>query len=405
MSCACGDVFRIEALDLRTGKIKGILHPISLDWETPLNDVGSGSMTLATKDTDINLIYPGLSAIAISRVAGPGASEEDPYCEWIGYIEAFTASSGNTLQVGLKHITGYLHRRHLTHDLYMPEGSPSIAQTALGAFYVSNAFLDEDDNEVGIPLQAIAGPSTRNTRRTYRLYEKKNIGEALVELSEVENGVDWNYIYQRNFPAQGYFNTIINIQDEIGSDYGVILKSNREGIDYNLSVDIANFANHVTAIGEGEEEAAKTSTITSDFSAFPRFDAVQSATDVKLQDTLNSHAQGYYSTYSNPIAKPSIAIVGLDPDPRLTQIGDRLTIENDFGALTYKGKARIISTSWSIGVDEPIARSFEFMPLSESETVFIPEDEAETKFRAVSGSGNTTEIVLSQKPTDDCETC
>lgn len=374
MSCACGDQWIIEAADLRTGRVRSVLHPRSFDFQTTLNRVGQGTLNLTTREVLVRNIWPHLTSIWISRIAGGTATPDAPAVEFGGLVDSFTASDNGATSVGLKTIDQYLHHRLI--GMYP---APSLSfqqqpQTAIGVALVNAAAPN------GIPLTGVADASTRLRDRLYPNYERKNIGEAIEELTDVIDGVDYELVHTK---TDGMWSTQVVFRDYVGTDRNVILQSDVEAAGYGLDVDAKDHATWVDALGNGEESAKLAYAVRDPSNIYPRFDAAPAWPDVVYTSTLRDHALGYLDENREPIAIPSATVRGLDnPDPAMIKNGDTLTLDIDFGAVTYKGQGRVVSTSWAVGSDGPATRAYDLSPLTRA-----------------------SESVLNQVPDNDCEDC
>lgn len=370
-ACACADNWRIEACDLRTGTVRAILHPLAFDFQTNLNRVGQGTLTLATKALKVRDIWPHLTSIYITRISGGTATPLAPVVEFAGLVESFSASDGGTTSVGLQSIENYLHHRMLrTRKRFVNAPQTSIAKN-----------LVDYAGTNGIPLRAVADGSAFARDRTYESWDRKIIGEAIEELANVINGLDWELTHAKD--SMGRWTTTMIFRDYVGEDRGIILQSDREAQGYGLDVDAAEHATLVDAIGQGEEEDQLITTSIDTSGIYPQFDAAPAWQDVSEEATLQEYGDGYLEDYQEPVALPNVTVRGMSPDPRMVRLGDTVEVRTDFGAVTFRGKARITSLSWALGLDEPETRTFDMLPIT----------------RASSS-------VLNQVPTDtNCEEC
>lgn len=353
MTCRCSQDFIVEACDLTSGTVRAVLDPISMDWQTGLNQWGQGTLMLATKDLKIRDIWPGLTSIYISRTSGGGgASRTNPVAEFAGMAESVNATEAGTTTLGMVSIESYLNRRSLKGELEFT----GVDQTEIGAELVRAAEFN------GIPLFAEAAPSDQPRDRRYPPWNRKIIGEALEDLSQVINGVDWEISHTR---ANGRWSTTMTFRDVVGVDRTeeIRLESDRELSAYSLTIDGKDQATWVDAIGSGEEEDQLLATAIDGAGIYPEFDATPAWKDVTRIGTLQDHADGYLADYREPRAAPTFTIAGLDPSPSLMRNGDIVHVRQDFGALSFHGDARIITSSWALGETEPISRTYEVLPL------------------------------------------
>ena len=373
MSCACGDQWIIEACDLRTGRVRAVLHPTSFDFQSALNRVAPGNLSLVTREIRARDIWPHLTSVYISRIAGGSASPNNRICEWAGIIEKATPSDNNATAVGMQSINEYLH-----HRLIGMNGTPGLSFTNISQTEIGAALVDAARSN-GIPLDAIADTSTRRRNRDYPGYERKNIGEAIEELTAVIDGVDYELIHTRE---DGAWRTTVLFRDYVGANRNMIIQSDREAAGYGLDIDAQNHATYVDAMGAGEETSQLTAHAEDAENIYPRFDAAPAWQDVSIASTLISHARGYVEENREPIAIPSATIRGLDPDPAQLRNGDTVEARINFGAVTFNGDARIISTSWAVTPDGPASRTYELSPITRA-----------------------SQSVLNQQPTEHCEDC
>lgn len=368
-NCACGQDWRIEACDLATGRVRAILHPTMFNWQTELNDFGQGSMTFHVQDVPVRDIWPHLTSVYILRLRGGDATPENPVVEFAGILETFSGRDEGTLQVGMVSIEDYLNNRLIRSTIEFE----NVPLTEIARDLVRLAQPN------GIPLGAIADSSQVRRGRTYEVWDRKQIGEAIVELTQVIDGPDWELRHSRS--DQGEWTTEMIFRDFVGSDRDVIVFG-REASSFALEVDAKGHGTFIDAVGEGSEEDQLFVHVEDDSGIYPRFDRSPAWTDVSRRQTLQDHAEGYLEDRQEPIATPYITLRGFDRDPASMQNGDIITMETNFGAATYKGKGRILSTSWAVSVDNAPARWYQILPLTRA-----------------------SQSVLSQTPTDDCKDC
>lgn len=368
--CACADDFRFEACDLRTGIVRAILEPTAADWQTTLNAVGQGSMTLATKDIAAREIWPHLTSVYMCRTSGGDATPENPYCEGAFIIDKFTAADTGTTQVGMKSIEDYLwHRVYRATTTF--QGDPNAIAAGLVAYTATN----------GIPLTATYDNGSEFTERDYFAWDRKNIGEAINELVDAEPGIEWEIVHTKS-PGGAWSSSMI-FRDSVGAVRAIVIQSDVEGAGYGLDVDAADHATLVDAIGEGSEADQLIATAL-DVGVYPQFDAVPAFKDINVQATLQQQANGYLADHREPVAVPSMTIIGThDPDPALMRNGDIIErVRTSFGAITFDGPARIVATSWSLGVGGAPKRTYQFL-----------------------STGRASETVLNQVIEDPCPDC
>jgi hypothetical protein len=362
----CSENWLVEVCNLATGLVRGVLQPLQMRFDVGLNEFTDAAITLSTRDIALRDVWPGLTSIYISRVAGPGASREAPVGEWAGLITDFGMSESGTTEVGLKSIDWYTTRRtYRTSTTYTQRAQTQIAK----------AFLDyirsrRDSGTGPIPLFGVADTSTVLRDRIYEAWRRKNIGEAIQDLTQVINGPDWELEHHR---VDGAWSTDMIFRDEVGVDRGLLLRSDIEASAYSISANIQNLATLVDAFGAGTEEDQLIETARATDAPYPSFDATPAWTDVTRRSTLQDHAQGYLESNREPAALPTVTLPGLDVDPTQLRIGDTVTADISYGAIRFNGKARVITIAWEVAPGGPEYRTLELLPLDPPSQSIFPQ--------------------------------
>lgn len=352
----CNENWLVEVCNLSTGLVRGVLQPLSMRFDVGLDEFTDGAITLPTRGISMRDVWPGLTSIYISRVAGPGASRETPVGEWAGIVTDFGMSESGTTEVGMKSIDWYTTRRtRRTSVTYTQRSQTEIAEAFLT--YIQSR---HDSGTGPIPLFGVAAPSTIYRDRTYEGWRRKNIGEALQELTQVIDGIDWELEHNR---VNGAWSTDMIFRDQVGVDRGMVLRSDIEASAYSISANIQSLATLVDAYGAGTEEDQLIETALNRTSPYPSFDATPAWTDVTLRSTLADHAEGYLESNQEPAALPTVTLPGLDVDPTQLRIGDTVTVDISYGAIRFAGQARIITIAWEIAPGGPEYRTLELLPL------------------------------------------
>jgi hypothetical protein len=355
--CVCGDGWRFEFTELSTGRVKKVAHPMSVTWEDNYTSPGVGSMVIATKDYSANDVWPNTTGIYISRVQQDGTR----VAHFGGYVEKFDGSAGGATTLGLKSIDSYLFRRLLADD---NEGisytATDIRQTRIATDLVNYA------TPKGIPLIPVKGVGTRNRTRSWNYWEFKNIGEAITELvNAAQDGL--RYHLEHEFSDGGAFGqtwvTRMIFTDQWGTDRPeVVLRSDREGWDYSLTVDGSKETSRAYGVGAGDGANQMYSIAFDKQALLPELQDSPAWKDIKDPTALDDQTKGFIANQRDPIATPEMTIAGLDPDPAITQPGDTVTVQIYYGLITFDGTAQILSVVWELGTDGPVTRTFAFNP-------------------------------------------
>jgi len=162
-----------------------------------------------------------------------------------------------------------------------------------------------------------------NRARTYPAY--KNIKEALVELSQVQNGFDFEFAYDKKFnvyyPSQG-----IDLTNTVLFNYPGNIKKfqpTRDGTQmFNRAI--------VRGQGQGTQQLIETRDDTVTQAFYYVRESVLSYPDISETATLDAHGDGQIAVFKNPLEIIQLTIDG-SKQPFLGSywIGDRIKIEID----------------------------------------------------------------------------
>lgn len=345
-------VFRYEATDLATGRVKAVLQPISATFEETLSKPSSGSLVFATGDLAISDVWPGLTGLYISRNVD---GQRD--CIWAGFVnQSAIPSSPQTISVGVVSMDTYLNYRVLANaDGGIAYNVDDRQQTLIAKDYVDFASWG------GIPLTGIADVSEFEQEASYKASDYKNLGQALADLCAVINGPEYSLEHTYNEP--GYWASAIRFQDHVGEDRNIMLKSDVDGLDCGINSDAQHQATRTYAIGAGEETQQLVSIAHDAASIYPEFHATPAWKDVSDAATLEAHAVGHVASFRDPVTTPSMSIAGMTPDPDVLRVGDTVTATIIAKSFRFDGKARLLSVAWQIAVGKPVMRVLTLQPV------------------------------------------
>jgi hypothetical protein len=415
----CGDGWRFETVQLggpQSGQVKAVLHPISAEWEETYSAPSTGSVVLATKDPSAEDIWPGATGLFISQVMPDGSRR----ARFGGFVEKFTGSGGGATTVAVKSIDGFLENRLFAgpSDPYEIQvapvsGAPRIVvtvrkpvsptsvtgvyrspllsggQARLAAFYVNLArggLEGEGVTGVGL-LTAVAeqpwdimpnhaGPPGPYTAANW--WDFKNIGQAIRELVEAENGV--KYWIEHTY-EDGFWASVIHFSDSVGEARDYTILSDREANQYGLEVDAENKATRVYGVGAGDEGYTSFSVAydADDTDNLPEHQATVAWKDQTDTAVLDALTRGYVADHRDPTTVPSATIVGLpdyDPDqegynpakgfpgPEILKPGDTFTTEIGYGVITVKDiLVRALAVAWRLQRDRTAERVIAMQPI------------------------------------------
>jgi hypothetical protein len=301
-------------------------------------------------------LWTGFTSVYISRITGADASRENPVCEFAGIVTDIGVSESGTTVVGLKSIEWYLMRRIIRRNMTFADSGQTIIARIL-AEEIHNVY----SGLTSIPLFAASGPSSFSRARTYESWSRKSIGEAIIDLTQVINGPDWELTHAR---VDGAWSSTMIFRDYVGEDRGISLASDREASAYSISAEIESMANVGIGGGAGDGEDQLQAILTNNGSPYPQFDAAPTWNDVSVFATLVEHTAGYVEANREPDARPTVTLPGLDVPPSLLRVGDTIDVDIQYGAINYSGPSRVLTIAWELGGDKPEMRTLELLPLT-----------------------------------------
>lgn len=417
----CGEGFRFETTYLsgpNAGQVKGVLHPISAEFEELYSRPSTGSLVLAARDVSADDVWPD-TGIYISQVMPDGTRRG----RFGGYFPKNNGSGGGALTVAIESLDGYLRHRLLAgpdgpYGILAAGGFTSKKQN----FLVFKPVLGPPDNisvtiadidlptitRSGLPvvlvrlakgntegegitglstLDAVVGepsqvftelpwPSFVDMRQEW--WDFKNIGQWIDEIVSADDGPKYQLSHEYN---NGYWSSVMTFADTVGTARDYTLKSDREGWQYGLEVDGTDKASRVYGVGAGEEWVTQYS-IAYDSGRdpdYPERQVTQAWKDQTIPANLDGLTKGYVADHRDPTTVPSMTIVGLpdyDPDaegydpqkgfpaPEICRPGDTFGVDIGYGAVTVKDiRVRNLGVAWSLKEGAPVERVLAMQPV------------------------------------------
>lgn len=218
---------------------------------------------------------------------------------------------------------------------------------------------------IGITVGSGLSGVTRD--RTYAGYERKNIGDALAELADVDNGFDWavDVVWSAGVPAKNLTLSYPR-RGRIAGSTGIVFESGKNIIDYTFTEDGTRSARAVDVLGSGDGRDMKISTAVDTAlldAGYPLTAEVLSHKDVSVQSTVGAHAtaamraRSKTPTFLELTVTPDDIDAGLGTwitgDDALVRItDDNFPIQTD-GSPGYQAYHRIISYTVDIPDEGP----------------------------------------------------
>lgn len=331
--------------DLRTGTVLSELPLRDVHFSSVLN--GSGSFSASVPINDHRLDKLGIDDATTPRKVAIYVDRDDVLV-WGGVIWTRSPDTANgVLQLGGNDFWSYFRRRFIrSTQTFAATDQLTIAQTLI------NYAQAQTGGDIGVTVGSEVSAILRD--RTYWAYERKNLAEAVEQLSAVIDGFDFAIDVRY---ASGVPEKVLTLsyprRGRIAGVTGHLFDLDRTGgniVSYTWPEDGTTTANLVDSIGAGEGDAMLIGTAadTSQIDAgLPLLETVTTYKDITESATINGHAQADLAEVSQLVTTPEL-VVRADADPILGSYitGDeaRIRIDDDWkgGIDTYK---RILSIS------------------------------------------------------------
>lgn len=243
------------------------------------------------------VIFPGKHEIAVKR---------NQAVVWHGPVLAASETDTKTARdvafagEGLEH---YLSRMHVTSKLAFSAATHdqfTIARTLV------NHHQAKAGGDFGIDTSAVT-TSGRKRDRVYESWERKNIGQAIIELAEVEDGFDFfidpaTRALELRYPQRGIRNDDL-IWDE------------RTIRSFNRGIDSTRQASQVLGVGAGEGADMLLSDLQDSVAVadYKLTQAPYTNKDVKIAATLLDHVRRELALMKNPAETIGITVGTAEP--------------------------------------------------------------------------------------------
>lgn len=188
--------------------------------------------------------------------------------------------------------------------------------------------------------------------RTYFGYERKNIGEAIKQLSEVDNGFDFAVDVTGTVSA-GFTYTLNLSYPHRGRRTNLVFETKKNVRVLSWGLDAYTMTNRQTALGAGEGDGMliATSADPASLSAYPLLQAASSHKDVSVFDTLADHARAELRAAVLGTETLSVEVLPSEVDAALGSFitGDEIKVRGGKGYLALDAFYRV--TSYGVKVD------------------------------------------------------
>lgn len=328
--CECAANWRIELVRLVTGEVLKVIIPTQFEFETGFMTPGQGTITFnrhgirafSTRADSGFLqmlqMYPKSVGIYFSRTTGGGATPAVPVPMFGGIIETFEGNSDGTVTLGFNEIHEYLNHRMIRSDLvFTGIDQRMIAQDLVNYASGTNVGGGSVDPIAGPGIQLIGGAAGAGgimRDREYLAVDRKFLGEALREFTEIINGPVYSIEHFRQTISDVWTSqmTFRNTWFQV-APFPVIAWHHM--YDLNFTMDGNEIANLVDAFGEPDPDGTpliETFWTGGTVANMPRYDAAPTFDGVTVASTLFDHAEGYQTDHQDLAGDLRLYFAGLE---------------------------------------------------------------------------------------------
>jgi len=330
--------FRIANL---AGTVLDTIPARNPTWSYTLNEAGAASLFIPLNDAKAvrSLIDVGLRELHVMR---------DGVRVWAGYLWLAQAqASDNTLRLGFEGFFSMLFRRHVDATLkYVNVDQFDIAWNLIAhAQGKTNGYMGFTR------FSAAASGKTRD--RTYPFWERTNIGEELIALSEVGQGFDFEITptkeWKTYYPSKG---ATLTADYELGNNVATMY----------LEEDAGELINSYSAIGagDGKNTCIAVALDSTSAAAYGLREASGSFTNVKHFSTLQDRANSQLALQKDLRVQPQLSVMFDDFAPFTHVVGDRVDVIGDFGWIEINRSMRITTMTYALTNDGREACTVQF---------------------------------------------
>lgn len=187
--------------------------------------------------------------------------------------------------------------------------------------------------------------------RTYYDYTRKNVGEAIEQLSDVRNGFD--YAIRPALVAGVLTRQMTVTYPNTGRHTVIVLDagSNMDLLSASSDATTMTTVQHVKGEGDGSDALLTTATNATLLNVYPMVESLYVASGVTRSDTMNEFAQRGLDLGKQPVVIPTVQLDGgVEPHIGSYVTGDQVRVRASYGLLNIDDTYRI--TSWGVSVSQ-----------------------------------------------------
>ena len=269
--------------------------------------------------------------------------ERDETEAWVGPVLTVDENDkANTLSIGGEGLMAHLRRMHITDDL-------TFVVSTDDQFDIARALIDHHQNKgggnFGIDTSAVT-TSGRNRDRTYQKAAQKNVYDAIVELSEVDDGFDFDFN-----PATRGFDLFYPRRGRRRTDIVFDVRNIRR---FNRKRDATGQAGHI--IGKFADELIVNAQNSGAVDKYGLTQRVIVHKDVSVQQTAVDHAADALKAYKDVPNLIVLTVNTTDPQLFTYEPGDEVKVKWDSKYDTVNEFQRLIGFDviWTAAKEEAV---------------------------------------------------
>ena len=331
--------YTVLICDSTTDIALGEVPAITITYGEVLNGAGAASVEipLNTPAGNISALAPLQQSIFVLRDGVP---------VWGGILWAYSMdAAANKATLSCTGFMSLLNRRRMRATVKY-EG---IDQALIVKDFVDVAQALSGGNMLIDTSDVVAVGKTRD--RTYYDYERKNIGEAIEQMSDVRDGFD--YAIRPAYVAGALTRRMTVTYPNTGRNTNIVLDtgSNVDLMSVTSDATQMTTVQHIKGEGDGANALLATATNAALLNVYPMVESLFAAQDVKQQSTMDDYAQRGIDLGKEPVVIPTVQISG-ESDPQIGSYitGDHVRVVANYGLLNIDATFRI--TAWTAVVAE-----------------------------------------------------
>lgn len=335
----------VLAADLLTDEVREEIPFDQFSYTHALNGAGSFSATVPLSTPKFNKILR--STLDMARTAIYVV--RDGVVQWGGILWATDADlEGDSVRCAGQGFWSYYQRQVI-------ESTLRYSDVTHDQFQIVDGILDHvhlfTGGQIGVQAAWSALSGVKRTR-DYWSFEKKNAGEAITQLSEVDDGFD--FAVDVGGSLHDGFTRALNLSfPRRGRRTSLVFESGKNVRVLRWGLDGWSMANRVLTVGAGEGKAMLITAATNvaKLDTYPMLREVTTYKDVSVKKTLDGHARADLTRMLNGTESLEVEIVASSPDSQLGSFitGDEIRCRADEGFIDVDSWYRLISYTVTVG--------------------------------------------------------